>query len=78
MGIQTKHGLTVQEIALRWLQHHSRLLPTDGVILGASRKEQLEANVIDSEKGPLPDEVLAAVNRAGAIVQNKARWYTDV
>lgn len=31
-----KHGLTLAEVALRWVQHHSALSETDGVIIGAS------------------------------------------
>ncbi|CAG8620629.1 4426_t:CDS:10, partial [Acaulospora colombiana] len=37
-----KHQFTMTEVALRWMQHHSALLPTDGVILGASNPQQLD------------------------------------
>ena len=63
-----RHGLRLTEIALRWLQHHSVLTAKDGVILGASSAEQLEQNCVDSEKGPLPQEVLNAIDEAARIV----------
>ncbi|KZV91062.1 Aldo/keto reductase [Exidia glandulosa HHB12029] len=63
-AVATKHGLTTIEIALRWCQHHSALTPTDGVILGASSASQLEQNCADSEKGPLPADVLDVLDAA--------------
>jgi len=70
-----KHNLRLTEIALRWLQHHSVLTPSDGVILGASSTAQLEQNCDDSEKGPLPDEVLAALDEACKVVGHDAPPY---
>lgn len=55
------------EIALRWLQHHSVLTPQDGIILGASSAKQLEQNCEDSEKGPLPEDVVQALDEAAKI-----------
>ncbi|EGN92453.1 hypothetical protein SERLA73DRAFT_191099 [Serpula lacrymans var. lacrymans S7.3] len=68
-GIADKHNLRLTEIALRWCQHHSALLPTDGIILGASSAKQLEQNCADSEKGPLPEEVVQALDEANRIVK---------
>jgi len=59
-----QHNITFAQAALRWLQHHSALTPEDGVILGASSVKQLEANIIDSEGGPLPDEVVQLLENA--------------
>lgn len=56
------------EIALRWVQHHSVLTPSDGVILGASSAAQLEQNCKDSALGPLPDEVISVLDQAYKIV----------
>lgn len=72
---QEKHQLRLTEIALRWCQHHSALTPDDGIILGASSAAQLEQNCSDSEKGPLPDEVVAALNEARVIVGAYAPTY---
>ena len=65
---QEKHGLSLIEIALRWVQHHSVLTPSDGVILGASSAAQLEQNCVASEKGPLPEDVVKALDEAYKIV----------
>ncbi|KAG8818234.1 hypothetical protein FRC19_010790 [Serendipita sp. 401] len=62
--VGSKHDLRLSEIALRWVQHHSVLTPSDGVILGASSAQQLADNCVDSAKGPLPDEVIAALDLA--------------
>ncbi|KAH7908999.1 NADP-dependent oxidoreductase domain-containing protein [Hygrophoropsis aurantiaca] len=51
-------------VALRWLQHHSQLTPNDAVIIGASSLQQLQANVEDSEAGPLPEEVVKLLEEA--------------
>lgn len=45
--VEEQHGLRLTEVMLRWLQHHSELKETDGVILGASSKEQLVMNCED-------------------------------
>ncbi|KAM5352568.1 hypothetical protein ACJ41O_005290 [Fusarium nematophilum] len=62
-----KHGLTMIETALRWMVHHSQLRITDGndgVIIGISNVGQLENNLDNLEKGPLPDEVVQALDQA--------------
>jgi len=79
--IAERHGLRLTEIALRWLQHHSVLTPTDGVIVGASSATQLEQNCRDVEKGPLPEEVLKALDEAARIVKpyEPSYWrYLDI
>ncbi|CAK5261914.1 unnamed protein product [Mycena citricolor] len=55
-----KHGLTLPEIALRWINHHSLMKREhgDSILIGASRKSHLEQNLVDLEKGPLPEEVV--------------------
>lgn len=74
----TKNGLTLTETALRWLVHHSALRITDGndgILIGASSLQQLENNLNDLEKGPLPEEVVEATNQAWALVQSDAVPY---
>ncbi|CCL99122.1 uncharacterized protein FIBRA_01136 [Fibroporia radiculosa] len=73
--IAEKHQLRLTEIALRWCQHHSALTSEDGVILGASSVAQLEQNLEDSQKGPLPEEVVKALDEAQAIVGAQAPTY---
>ena len=67
--VVTKHNLTLIETALRWVQHHSLLKTTDGggndgIIIGVSSLSQLETNLKDLEKGPLPEEVVAVLDEA--------------
>jgi aflatoxin B1 aldehyde reductase len=42
---QDKQGIPLSEAANRWLQHHSMLQPGDGIIVGASKVDQLERNL---------------------------------
>lgn len=65
--IAEKHKLTLREIAFRWCVHHSKLKIVsgkDGVVVGVSSIKQLEENLRDLEKGPLPDEVVHALDEA--------------
>ena len=60
------HELTLAEISLRWLRHHSTLSQSlgDAIIVGASSTKHLEQNLADLEQGPLPDKVLEALESA--------------
>ena len=64
-----RHQLTLLETALRWCIHHSALRfakdgGNDGVIIGVSSLAQLESNLRDLEKGPLPQEVVDVLDNA--------------
>ena len=62
-----KEGLPMTEGALRWLKHHSMLDggQNDGIIIGASKMEQLEMNLsIVFEGGPLPQSVVDTFDEA--------------
>ncbi|PVG04146.1 Aldo/keto reductase [Serendipita vermifera] len=65
-----KENLTISEVALRWMSHHSLMKREhhDAVIIGASKKEHLEQNLVDLEKGPLPESIVAAVDEAWRVV----------
>jgi aflatoxin B1 aldehyde reductase len=54
------------EAAFRWLNHHSMLDPAkgDGIIVGASRMDQLEQNLSATQKGTLPKSIAEAFNTA--------------
>ncbi|CZS92236.1 related to aflatoxin B1-aldehyde reductase GliO-like [Rhynchosporium graminicola] len=78
-----KHGLTMVETALRWVVNHSALNVkdgTDGVIIGVSSLDQLDQNLKDCEKGPLPEEVLQALDKAWKISQPDTPnyWHLDL
>eukprot|EP01119_Soliformovum_irregulare_P011603 TRINITY_DN2925_c0_g2_i2.p1 TRINITY_DN2925_c0_g2~~TRINITY_DN2925_c0_g2_i2.p1 ORF type:complete len:330 (+),score=126.69 TRINITY_DN2925_c0_g2_i2:110-1099(+) len=57
--ISEKFHFTANEIALRWIFHHSQLNAEDGdaIIIGASKISQVESNLKDFQAGPLPQEI---------------------
>jgi len=75
--VAEKHNLTLTEVALRWISHHSLLKREhgDAVLIGASSLKHIEENLIDLEKGPLPEEVLKALDEAWFDVQRYASRY---
>ncbi|KAL2758278.1 hypothetical protein ACRALDRAFT_1061486 [Sodiomyces alcalophilus JCM 7366] len=78
-----KHGLSVIETALRWTVHHSKLKikdGRDGILIGVSSVSQLEENLDHLEKGPLPDEVVQALDEAWAITKGNTTnyWHLDL
>ncbi|KAL3456494.1 NADP-dependent oxidoreductase domain-containing protein [Aspergillus heterothallicus] len=74
-----KHELTMAECAFRWLRHHSMLCMgpegNDGVVIGVSRLAQLESNLHDLEKGPLPEDVVRAFDEAWMVTKAHAVIY---
>lgn len=78
-----KAGLTMIETALRWTVHHSALRikdGSDGIIIGVSSVSQLEDNLTNLEKGPLPEEVVKALNEAWEVskVDSAEYWHGDL
>ena len=76
-------GLSMVEVALRWVVHHSALKikgGNDGILTGASSLAQLESNLTDLEKGPLPETVVAALDDAWHTAKADAPpyWHLDV
>lgn len=73
------HGITLLETALRWLVHHSALKMgdsgNDGILIGVSSMQQLEENIKELEKGPLPEEVLQALEKAWENARGSATEY---
>ncbi|OSD03823.1 Aldo/keto reductase [Trametes coccinea BRFM310] len=76
-AVAEKHGLTMAEIALRWISHHSLMKREhgDAVLIGASSVKHIEQNLIDLEKGPLPEEVLKVLDEAWLSVSPYATEY---
>jgi aryl-alcohol dehydrogenase-like predicted oxidoreductase len=54
-AIAQQAGRSLISLSLNWLMHHTA---TDCVILGASKLEQLEQNLIVLDEGPLPPDVV--------------------
>lgn len=82
--VAEKHNLTMVEIALRWVRHHSALNikdgGNDGVLIGVSSIEQLQQNLDGIEKGPLPEEVVAALDEAWMVAKATTAnyWHLDL
>ncbi|KAI9838379.1 MAG: hypothetical protein M1819_005647 [Sarea resinae] len=81
--VVAKHGLTMVETALRWVVHHSALKikdGNDGILIGVSSFTHLQSNLADLEKGPLPAEVVQALDEAWAVAKAQAPnyWHLDL
>ncbi|GAA5850051.1 hypothetical protein JCM8547_000995 [Rhodosporidiobolus lusitaniae] len=75
--VADKHGLTLAEVALRWVSHHSQLSREkgDNILIGASSVGHLESNLKDLEKRPLPEEVVKVLDEAWQITKGVASSY---
>ncbi|KAH8929889.1 Aldo/keto reductase [Atractiella rhizophila] len=73
----SRHGLTMPETALRWISHHSLMNKEhgDAVIIGASSTKHIEQNLKDLEKGPLPEDVVKALDQAWEVCRPVAARY---
>jgi len=78
--VAEKFNLTLTEIALRWMSHHSFLKREygDSILIGASSLNHIEQNLVDLEKGPLPEEIVQALDNAWFKVQSYASRYYKV
>jgi aflatoxin B1 aldehyde reductase len=76
-AISVKYDLTMSEIALRWISHHSLMKREygDAVLIGASSLKHIEQNLVDLEKGPLPEDVVNVLDEAWLSVQPFATKY---
>lgn len=69
---------------MRWVHHHSALNigngGRDGILIGVSSFSQLEANLRDVQKGPLPEEVVEALDQAWLITKATSApyWHLDL
>ena len=72
-----KHGIPVAECVFRWLSHHSVLTRErgDAIIIGATRTSQLEETLVALENGPLPEDVVEAVNKASELMNATRQPY---
>jgi len=76
-AVADKYDLTMAEVALRWISHHSLMKREfgDSVSIGASSLKHIEQNLVDLEKGPLPEEVLKVLDEAWISVMLYATDY---
>ncbi|KAJ5627739.1 Aldo/keto reductase [Penicillium lividum] len=78
-----EHVLTLIEVGLRWLVHHSALSIQEGnygIIVGVSSLSQLKSNLADLGKGPLPEDVVQALDEAWSLCKSTASdyWFFDL
>ena len=75
--VAQKLGITTAEAAVRWASHHSLMKREygDAVITGASSASQLEENLTNLEKGPLPEELVRAFDEGWAVVKGACGPY---
>jgi aflatoxin B1 aldehyde reductase len=73
-----KFKLTMIEASPRWLMHLSALPVKNanaGIIVGVSKVEHLRDNLSCLESGPLPDEVVKALNAAWIVAKTETPNY---
>ncbi|GAA1855844.1 aldo/keto reductase [Brevibacterium marinum] len=71
-SVADEAGIPQAELALRWVAGGEGI---DSLLLGASRVSQLETNIAALAKGPLPADVLTAVDDATASVRGSQPQY---
>ncbi|KAK4121002.1 aflatoxin B1 aldehyde reductase member 2 [Parathielavia appendiculata] len=75
--VATRHGIGGHAAALRWTAHHSILSADhgDSIIVGASSVEQLKSNLDMIEQGPLPHEVVSAIEAIHAEIGDEVSYH---
>ena len=71
-GIADAAGLSLIELALRWLAHRDGV---GSVLLGGSKPEQLRANMAAVAHGPLAADVVEACDNVGAMLRGPMPAY---
>jgi aflatoxin B1 aldehyde reductase len=66
-------GTTMEALALRWLLHHSALEQGDGIIIGASKLQQVQATVDILNAGPLSRDAAAKLSELWALCRDDAQ-----
>ena len=72
-----KHGISTVEATYRWLAYHSMLNGErgDAILIGASKLHHLQQNMETVKAGPLPEEVVAAFEKAWAVSKKDSPEY---
>lgn len=70
-------GVPMVEAAYRWLVNHSRMVSdkNDGILLGASKQEQLLQNLEAAKKGFLSENIVSAMDEAWEIAKPDSPAY---
>ena len=77
-----QHGLSLIEVAYRWCLYHSKLRVggvanegNDGIVIGVSSLEQMEANLMALDGGRLPEDVVRALDLGWEITKADCASY---
>lgn len=72
-----EEGVPMVEAAYRWLVSHSCMKTelNDGILLGASKQEQLLQNLDAAKKGPLSESIVLAMDEAWGIAKPDSPAY---
>eukprot|EP01112_Ceratiomyxa_fruticulosa_P007863 TRINITY_DN2047_c0_g1_i2.p1 TRINITY_DN2047_c0_g1~~TRINITY_DN2047_c0_g1_i2.p1 ORF type:complete len:314 (-),score=79.23 TRINITY_DN2047_c0_g1_i2:163-1104(-) len=72
-----KFDLSPNEVAVRWILHHSILSGEfgDAVIFGGASFEQAQENIVEYKKGPLPIELAHFIDRLWEKIEKDAPNY---
>ena len=72
-----KEGIPMVEAAYRWLINHSKVVASegDGILLGASKIQQMEQNMACVDKGALPESIIAAMDEAWEVAKPDSPAY---
>ncbi|PNP38524.1 hypothetical protein TGAMA5MH_09605 [Trichoderma gamsii] len=75
--VAAKLRISTVEAALRWSLYHSLMKYQygDAVIIGASSVQQLKENLTSLQKGPLPDELVAAFDKGWEVAKPVCKPY---
>jgi aflatoxin B1 aldehyde reductase len=65
VNVGDKHGISAQDLALRWLAYHSELGQGDSIVLGASTVQELEDKIGSVSRGPLPRDLVCLLDAVG-------------
>lgn len=70
-------NIPMVEASYRWLVNHSMMKSElrDGILLGASRIDQMEQNMVAATKGELPQSILDAMDAAWEIAKTDSPAY---
>jgi len=69
-----EHGINSTEASLRWIMYHSFLGEGDGIIVGATRVDQLKGNIEKCAKGPLGEALVKAAEELWDSVKGRTTW----
>ncbi len=73
-AIATDFGVSKAALAYRWVAYSSALSGSygDGMIIGATKPEQLEQTLESIKAGPLPDAAVKRIDRVWETVKDEA------